>query len=46
MITDNITARIEYRFTDYQDETFNLGGAGVDSDLQTNTIRGGIGLKF
>ncbi len=46
MLTDNITARVEYRFTDYDTEGFNLGGAGVNSDLQTNTIRGGIGVKF
>ena len=46
MITDNITARIEYRFSDYGEETFNLGGADVNSDLQTSTIRGGLGLKF
>lgn len=46
MITDNITARIEYRFSDYGEESFNLGGAGVDSDFQTNTIRGGVGVKF
>jgi outer membrane immunogenic protein len=46
MITDNITARIEYRFTDYGSEDFNLGGAGVESGLQTNTIRGGVGVKF
>ena len=38
--------RLTYRFTDYNDEDFNLGGANVNSDLQTNTIRGGIGLKF
>jgi outer membrane immunogenic protein len=46
MITDNITARVEYRYTDYADETFNLGGAAVNSDLTTSTIRGGIGFKF
>jgi len=46
MITDNITARIEYRFTDYTDQNFNLGGANVNSDLQTNTIHGGVGVKF
>jgi outer membrane immunogenic protein len=46
MITDNITARIEYRFTDYTDENFNLGGVGVNSDLQTNTIHGGVGVTF
>jgi outer membrane immunogenic protein len=46
MITDNITARVEYRYTDYQDETFNVGGGPVESDFTTHTIRGGLGLKF
>jgi len=46
MLTDNITARVEYRFTDYGNETFTLGGGPVNSDLQTHTIRGGIGVKF
>lgn len=45
-VLDNVTARIEYRFTDYFDEDFNLGGATVNSDFDTHTIRGGIGLKF
>ena len=45
-VLDNVTARIEYRFTDYFDEDFNLGGANVNSDFDTHTIRGGIGLKF
>ena len=46
MITDNITARVEYRFTDYDDKTFTLGGGPVNSDLTTHTIHGGIGVKF
>jgi outer membrane immunogenic protein len=46
MVTDNITARVEYRFTDYEDQTFTLGGGPVNSDFTTHTIRGGIGLKF
>jgi outer membrane immunogenic protein len=46
MVTDNITARIEYRYTDYQDKTFTLGGGPVNSDFTTHAIRGGIGLKF
>ena len=46
MLTDNITARVEYRFSDYDDKTFNPGGVPVDSDLTTHTIRGGVGLKF
>ena len=46
MITDNITARVEYRYTDYEDETFTLGGGDVDSDLSTHSVRAGVGFKF
>jgi outer membrane immunogenic protein len=46
MLLDNITARIEYRYTDYEDETFTLGGGDVESDLTTHAVRGGLGLKF
>jgi outer membrane immunogenic protein len=46
MLTNNITARVEYRYTDYQDKTFDLGGVPVDSDFSTSTIHGGIGVKF
>ncbi len=45
-LTNNITARVEYRYTDYQDKTFTLGGGPVNSDLTTHTIHGGIGVKF
>jgi outer membrane immunogenic protein len=48
MITDNITARVEYRYTDYEDETFSIGGppASVESDLSTHSVRAGVGVKF
>lgn len=46
MVLDNVTARIEYRYSDYEDETFNLGGAPVTSDFSDHAIRGGVGLKF
>ena len=45
LLTDSITARVEYRYSDYEEETFDLG-APVDSDLTTHSIRGGVGLKF
>ncbi len=45
-VLDNVTARIEYRYTDYQDKTFTLGGAPVNSDYTTHAIRGGVGVKF
>lgn len=46
MVTDNITARIEYRYTDYGTETFNLGGGTVSSDFSDHSLRGGVGFKF
>ncbi|MGH6923979.1 MAG: outer membrane protein [Propylenella sp.] len=46
MVRDNITARIEYRYTDYGDETFTPGGVPVTSDFSDHTIRGGVGFKF
>ena len=45
MITDNVTARVEYRYTDYEDKTFNLG-APTGADLNTSTVRAGVGVKF
>lgn len=46
MVTDNITARIEYRYTDYGDETFAPGGVPVTTDFSDHAIRGGVGFKF
>jgi outer membrane immunogenic protein len=46
MLANNITARVEYRYTDYQDETFTLGGAGVESDFSDHSLRAGVGVKF
>lgn len=47
LVTDNITARVEYRYADYENKSFNLGGAApVRADLQTHSIRAGVGVKF
>lgn len=46
MVTDNITARIDIRYTDYEDENFSLGAGTVNSDFSDHTIRGGVGFKF
>jgi outer membrane immunogenic protein len=46
LLARNITARVEYRYTDYQDETFTLGGGNVDSDFDTHSVRAGVGIKF
>jgi len=45
-VMDNVTARIEYRYTDYGAESFSPGGAAVNTGFSDHTIRGGIGFKF
>ena len=46
MVMNNITARIEYRYTDYGSEAFAPGGVPVTSDFSDHAIRGGVGVKF
>lgn len=46
LLKDNITARVEYRFTDYEGETYTLDSGTGDASLQTHTVRAGVGLKF
>ena len=47
MVTDNVTARVKCRYTDYQDETFSLGGEDdVNTDFSTHSLRAGLGVKF
>ena len=46
MLAPNITARVEYRYSDYEDKTFTLGGGKVGGDLSTNSVRAGVGVKF
>lgn len=45
-VTENVTTRVEYRYTDYQSEAYNLGGATVSSGFDDHSVRLGIGLKF
>ncbi len=33
MVTDSVTARVEYRYTDYEDKTFRLGD---EDDVNTD----------
>jgi len=45
-ITESITARTEYRFTNYQTQTFNLDSGATDRGLKEHQINVGIGMKF
>lgn len=46
MVTENVFGRLEYRYTDYENKDFDLGGTIVSSGFQENSIRAGIGVKF
>lgn len=45
-VTNNITARVEYRYSDYQKKSFNLGGTKVKSGFDDQSVRVGLGVKF
>jgi outer membrane immunogenic protein len=45
LITPNVSARVEYRHTEYEDKTFTLG-APTSVDLSTDSIRAGVGVRF
>lgn len=46
-LTDQIFGRLEYRYTDYADKTFNPGGGGaVNVDANQNRVMLGLGLFF
>ena len=46
MVTDNITARVEYRYTDYQKKDFDIGGATYSRGFDDHSVKVGIGMKF
>ncbi|MBN9052766.1 MAG: porin family protein [Rhizobiales bacterium] len=43
-VTDNVTARVEYRYSDYGKKDFR--GAGVRSGFEDHSVRVGMGVKF
>ncbi len=46
MVTNNITARVEYRYTDYQDKNFALNSGLVNRDYDEHSVKVGLGVKF
>ncbi|MFB2551157.1 outer membrane protein [Ensifer soli] len=45
-VTDNITARVEYRYTDYGKKDFNLDSGKFSSGFDEHSVRVGVGVKF
>lgn len=45
-VTDNVTARVEYRYSDYQKKNFDLSGGNVSRGFDDHSVRVGMGVKF
>jgi outer membrane immunogenic protein len=45
-ITDTITARTEYRFTNYQSQTYDLDSGATERGLKEHQVNVGLGVKF
>lgn len=45
-ITDSVTARTEYRFTNYGNQTFDLKSGAVDRGLDEHAVKVGLGVRF
>jgi outer membrane immunogenic protein len=45
-VTDNVTARVEYRYTDYQKKDFDLPSGNVSAGYDEHSVRVGMGVKF
>jgi len=46
MVTNNITARVEYRYTDYQKKSFDLDSGRISRGFDDHSVKVGIGMKF
>ena len=46
MVTNNITARVEYRYSGFQDKNFDLDSGSVSRGYDEHSVKLGIGVKF
>ncbi|MCB1455260.1 MAG: porin family protein [Nitratireductor sp.] len=45
-LTENVTARVEYDYSDYGSRNYSLGGGNGDVSLDSHSLKLGVGLKF
>ncbi len=45
-VTDGVTSRVEYRYSNFSDKTYDLGNVSVSSGFDEHSIRAGLALKF
>jgi outer membrane immunogenic protein len=41
-----VFGRLEYRYTNFGDKTYDFGVGTINSDFDQNAIRVGLGVKF
>lgn len=46
LVTDNITARVEYRYTDFGSDTYTLDSGSFSRGYDDHSVKVGIGVKF
>jgi len=46
LVTGNVTARVEYRYADYENKTYTLDSGSGAVDFKAHSVRAGVGLKF
>ncbi|MEN9894991.1 MAG: hypothetical protein RIR97_843 [Pseudomonadota bacterium] len=46
LVTDSITARVEYRYTDYANSNFKLTSGTVSRGYDEHSVKVGLGVKF
>lgn len=45
-VTNNITTRVEYRYTNYENKNYNLGNTTVRRGFDDQSVKLGLGMKF
>jgi outer membrane immunogenic protein len=45
-VTNNVTARVEYRYSDYQKRDFDINGSTVSRGFDDHSVKVGMGVKF
>ncbi|WP_182085711.1 outer membrane protein [Aureimonas sp. ME7] len=45
-VTNDVTSRVEYRYSDFSSKTYELGNVTVSSGFDEHSIRAGLALKF
>ncbi len=46
MLTENVSTRVEYLYSDFGKDTAVIGNTPVSTDLNTHILRGGLSYKF